>query len=80
MEQATGEQVKCRSYQLLIRDNDDMRPSTNYKNVILKGAREHGLPDDYIFKLEAIEDNGYDQHFNINHPDEPLHQSGTQTS
>jgi len=27
---------------------------------MIRGARENGVPDDYIRYLEAIEDNGYD--------------------
>ena len=27
--------------------------------MILRGAREHHLPEEYIAKLRAVEDNGY---------------------
>ena len=38
----------------------DRRPSAVYKNVMIQGAKENGVPDDYIKNcLEAIEDNGY---------------------
>ncbi|XP_054721023.1 gamma-glutamylcyclotransferase-like [Uloborus diversus] len=35
------------------------KPSLIYKTVFVRGAKEHGLPEWYIKKLEAIEDNGY---------------------
>ena len=35
------------------------RPSPPYKEVILQGALEAGLPEDYIAGIEAVPDNGY---------------------
>lgn len=38
----------------------DKQPSKVYLNVMLNGARENQLPQDYIKKLEAIEHNRYE--------------------
>ena len=43
---------------MLDRDEECL-PSGAYKNVIVKGAIEHQLPDKYIEKLRQIKDNGY---------------------
>lgn len=44
-------------------------PSPHYKRVILCGAKEHRLPQAYIAKLEAIQDNGFvgacSMHFSV---------------
>lgn len=37
------------------------KPSLAYKNVIIQGAVEQKLPDDYIEKLKSIPDNGISQ-------------------
>jgi cation transport regulator ChaC len=34
--------------------DDSLTPSPEYLQIILRGAREHGLPDDYIAGLEAL--------------------------
>jgi hypothetical protein len=34
--------------------DDSLTPSAEYLQTILRGAREHGLPDDYIHGLEAL--------------------------
>ena len=47
------------SYRLVAPEEKDKRPSGVYKDVIVKGAREHKLPKHYIKRLETIEDNGY---------------------
>ncbi|CAG0878929.1 unnamed protein product [Darwinula stevensoni] len=52
--------LPCRAYQLIALEEQDKRPSKVYKDVIIRGAEEHGLPHDYIEKLRMIEDNGYD--------------------
>ena len=58
---ATGEKLHCRTYQQTRPWEEDHRPSTTYKNFILRGARENNLPKDYIENyLETILDNGYD--------------------
>uniref|UniRef100_A0A646QF06 gamma-glutamylcyclotransferase n=1 Tax=Hemiscolopendra marginata TaxID=943146 RepID=A0A646QF06_9MYRI len=56
----------CRSYVMSSPFVGDRRPSTVYKNVIIKGAIEHQLPEDYINMLHQIVDNGYDGPVGIN--------------
>lgn len=72
-----GEKVSCMVYKL--RDDtreehqkqygDNLLPSLRYKNVILRGAREHKLPAEYIAYLESIPDNGYNGEVDANIPD-----------
>ena len=42
-------------------ENSTKVPSKVYKNVIIQGAKQNGLPADYISQLENIQDNGYDK-------------------
>ena len=64
--------TKAYTYQLFeeryLPEGSDCRPSTVYKRVIVQGARENGLPADYIKKLESIEDNGYDGDVDVKLP------------
>ena len=55
-----GEQLECRCYQLVHRGSPDPRPSPQYKSVILRGAKQNGLPSEYQEMLAKIEDNGYE--------------------
>lgn len=54
--------IKCRTYEILDIDRfipgKDL-PSPHYKHVIVSGAIEHRLPEEYIKQLKAIPDNGY---------------------
>lgn len=58
-----GSRMNCRTY---IQEEDYKRtcdgkprmPSLAYKNVILAGARESGLPQEYIDCIRKVEDNG----------------------
>ena len=53
--------LKCRCYQQITELEEDRRPSAVYKNVMVRGARENGVPEDYINnELITIIDNGYD--------------------
>ena len=45
--------------QRMLNRDEECLPSGAYKNVIVKGAIEHQLPDKYIEKLRQIKDNGY---------------------
>ncbi|XP_046446169.1 gamma-glutamylcyclotransferase-like [Daphnia pulex] len=55
-----GETLNCRCYQQICEWEVDRRPSVVYKNIMIKGAKENGVPEDYIKNnLENIEDNGY---------------------
>ena len=58
-----SEKFSCVSYQLLDKhmENSTKVPSKIYKNVIIKGAKQNGLPLEYIKHLEKIPDNGYDK-------------------
>jgi len=61
VETIDGEVLECRTYQQSRDWEMDRRPSSVYKNVMIRGAREHGLPERYIIDcLEAIVDNGFD--------------------
>ena len=56
-----GEVLNCRCYQQIRELEEDRRPSAIYKNVMVRGAIENGVPKDYIMnELHAIIDNGYD--------------------
>jgi hypothetical protein len=59
VETAAGDRVTCRSYRVVAPHLDGFAPSPAFKGAMLAGARECGLPDDYIARLEAIKDNGY---------------------
>uniref|UniRef100_A0A8D0GXQ5 Gamma-glutamylcyclotransferase n=1 Tax=Sphenodon punctatus TaxID=8508 RepID=A0A8D0GXQ5_SPHPU len=52
-----GRVLTCRSYQM----NDCVYDLTSpqYKKVICMGAKQNGLPIDYLKKLDAIETNNY---------------------
>ena len=48
-------------------EEEDKRPSAVYKNVMIRGARENGVPEDYIVNhLEKIVDNGYNGEVQVN--------------
>ncbi|EGT46118.1 hypothetical protein CAEBREN_30564 [Caenorhabditis brenneri] len=51
--------IICRTYQYSDLGADAELPSPHYKLVIVEGAKEHKLPEDYIRKLESIPDNGF---------------------
>lgn len=57
---ASGHSHECRSYEVVDKIVPSLQPSPGYKGVILCGARELQLPEEYVEKLMAIEDNGYD--------------------
>ena len=64
VETPAGEQLLCRSYRMHVEPAKEhplpasRQPSHIYKRVVLAGARESRLPQDYIDHLEAIPDNG----------------------
>ena len=61
-----GQQLQCRSYTVKQKDAISLRPSPQYLGVILRGAKESGLPEEYINKLKQIEDNGYNGEISVN--------------
>jgi gamma-glutamylcyclotransferase len=70
-----GESVPCFGYQLtsntrnksILEEGEpqNQKPSKVYKDVIIRGAKENGLPPHYITFLESIPDNGYDGEVNL---------------
>ncbi len=55
-----GETLNCRCYQQTREWEIDRRPSAVYKNIMIRGAKENGIPEEYIQNtLETIVDNGY---------------------
>ena len=60
VETPAGDKLTCRSYQLLILNAKDPRPSPHYLDVIKRGARQNGLPAEYLQFLDNIEHNGYE--------------------
>ena len=60
VETEAGDRITCRSYHVVAPDLDGFAPSPAFKATLLRGARACGLPERYIAKLEAIEDNGYE--------------------
>jgi gamma-glutamylcyclotransferase len=54
-----GDEVTCRSYQVVSPNLEGYAPSPAYRETLLRGARAARLPAGYVTRLEAIEDNGY---------------------
>ncbi|XP_050463249.1 gamma-glutamylcyclotransferase-like [Cataglyphis hispanica] len=74
VETLNGTTLNCRVYQQCnnpkeyIKPADlpiDRRPSPLYLNMILKGAQENNIPDDYIEFLKTIPHNGYEGEYDI---------------
>lgn len=70
-----GTTKNCRTYQqtavpALVQNLRDLplerKPSKVYWKVIIQGAKESGLPDDYQTFLNNIPHNGYDGEIDIN--------------
>lgn len=55
----------CRCYHLSDEqmNSTDTRPSLTYLNVVIEGAIESGLPQDYVSRLKSIEHNGEEVEF-----------------
>ncbi|KAK3850637.1 hypothetical protein Pcinc_042670 [Petrolisthes cinctipes] len=66
VETDSRETLTARSYQIANPQHDDRRPSAVYLDVIINGARENGLPEDYIKFLESIEHNKYSGKVELN--------------
>merc|ERR1711990_1151446 len=54
-----GGEEEAFTYFLVKPVEEDRRPSAVYLDVIVRGAKENGLPEEYIEKLQSIEHNGY---------------------
>ena len=70
-----GELLPCRSYHVINKNAKDKRPSVTYLDVILRGATESNLPEDYVAKLRQIEHNGSQGSYGkgLLEPDVPLY-------
>jgi len=55
-----GMTLSVRTYQMTLPYEENARPSVVYKRVVSTGARQSGLPVDYLKYIDKIEDNGYD--------------------
>ena len=58
IETIDGETVQCETY-IFKNNNEPGLPSPHYKDIIVRGAKQHNLPPTYIKYLENIETNGY---------------------
>ena len=70
-----GNRLQCRSYRAKNKNATDRHPSPQYLDVMLRGAIENKLPEDYIAKLRQIEHNGYSGVIDLQQlkpPDRPL--------
>ncbi|KAH9519965.1 hypothetical protein Btru_071374 [Bulinus truncatus] len=56
--ESNGEKIKCRTYEMQKNTTGYSLPSPHYKKVLIDGARQNGLPEEYIEYLESFEDNG----------------------
>ena len=50
----------CGSYRMVNPNNTLVLPSPHYKDVIIREAMQHKLPQDYISQLKNIADNRFD--------------------
>ncbi|XP_035678562.1 gamma-glutamylcyclotransferase-like [Branchiostoma floridae] len=55
---STGETLTCRSYRIIDTSQPNL-PSPQYMEVLLGGARQQGLPEEYIRELAEIQTNDY---------------------
>ena len=60
--------LKCHSYCKFDKKEPIGRPSPAYKNVIINGAKQIGLPEDYKIYLHSFQDNGYKGPIDIDLP------------
>jgi hypothetical protein len=58
VEDENGQIIKCRTYEMDKNTLNDTKPSPHYKKVVIAGARQNGLPVEYIRFLESFPDNG----------------------
>ena len=65
VELTDGSLEEAFTYYMILPEEEDKRPSWVYKDVILRGAEEHNLPEHYVAFLKQIEDNGYKGDVNI---------------
>ena len=59
MELGSGEKLQCHAYQMC-KEEEDALPSPMYLKTIVTGAREHGLPEEYVRNtFLSVPNNGY---------------------
>jgi gamma-glutamylcyclotransferase (GGCT)/AIG2-like uncharacterized protein YtfP len=51
---AAGRELDAFAYAVIAPDAEHVRPSREYLQALLEGARERGLPDDYVAALAAL--------------------------
>jgi len=56
--------ITCITYEVTDKSQPGL-PSLPYKEMIIKGATQCGLPRDYITVLETVTDNGYHGEVNL---------------
>uniref|UniRef100_A0A0B6ZSF3 gamma-glutamylcyclotransferase n=1 Tax=Arion vulgaris TaxID=1028688 RepID=A0A0B6ZSF3_9EUPU len=54
----SGGYVTCRTYEMIQETTGDCLPSPHYKKVVIDGAKQNELPEEYIEYLECFPDNG----------------------
>lgn len=54
---------QCRTYQLI--DQNIGLPSPQYKDIMIRGAKQHQLPSEYIKTLTEMCDNGFTEEIPI---------------
>ena len=60
VELKNGEKLQCQAYHNMCKEEKVELPSALYLKTIVAGAREHGLPEDYIQNtFLSVKDNGY---------------------
>eukprot|EP00090_Calanus_glacialis_P003268 TRINITY_DN12421_c0_g1_i1.p1 TRINITY_DN12421_c0_g1~~TRINITY_DN12421_c0_g1_i1.p1 ORF type:complete len:186 (-),score=78.48 TRINITY_DN12421_c0_g1_i1:50-568(-) len=60
-----GTKEEAFTYFMVKPEEEDKRPSYVYKDVIVRGAEEHNIPQEYLDWLRGIEDNGYRGDVNV---------------
>jgi len=61
-----NDQLTCFTYEKRNKSQPGL-PSIPYKETIVKGALQCGLPEEYIIMIKNIKDNGY--HGEVNYKD-----------
>ena len=57
--------LRCRTYKARAVPGDDTRPSPQYMDVIIQGAIQNDMPQEYINTLKCIEHNNYDGNLDV---------------
>jgi hypothetical protein len=48
-----GERVEAMAYEVIDKQPHELEPRPEYVDLMVSGAREHGLPDEWVERLEA---------------------------